>query len=111
MSIHDINNILKETKYKLKERFSQYDIFMINSDMQKEINKKINDFNYNLEKHLKDDNPFKDSYFLYEEAKNSFKENEADKESLLKYIENYRLIAGDENAEFFYSKINSLRKR
>ena len=53
MSIHDINNILKETKYILKERFSQYDIFMSNNDMQKEINKKINDFNYNLEKTFK----------------------------------------------------------
>ena len=86
MSINDINNILKETKYILKERFSQYDIFMSNNDMQKEINKKINDFNYNLEKHLKDNNPFKDLYSIYEEAKNSFIENEADKESLLNIL-------------------------
>ena len=110
MNIDNIDNILKETKSILKERFSQYDIFMSDNDMKKEITKKINDFNYNLEKHLKDDNPFKDSYFIYEEAKNSFIENEADKESLLKDIENYRLIAGDDNAEFFYSKINSLEK-
>ncbi|MEI0477107.1 VWA domain-containing protein [Brachyspira pulli] len=110
MNIGNIDSLLKETKFIIKERFSQYDIFMSNDDMQKEITKKINDFNYNLEKHLKDDNPFKDSYSVYEEAKNSFMENEADKEALLKDIENYRLIAGDENAEFFYSKINSLEE-
>ena len=110
MNIDNIDSLLKETKFIIKERFSQYDIFMSNDDMQKEITKKINDFNYNLEKHLKDDNPFKDSYSVYEEAKNSSMENEADKEALFKDIENYRLIAGDDNAEFFYSKINSLEK-
>ncbi|MEI0604672.1 VWA domain-containing protein [Brachyspira alvinipulli] len=106
----NIDGILKETKYILKERFSQYDIFMSNNDIQKEITKRINDFNYNLEKHLKNDNPFKDSYSVYEEAKNSFIENEADKEALFNDIENYRLIAGDDNADFFYSKIYSLEK-
>ena len=106
----NIDGILKETKYILKERFSQYDIFMSNNDIQKEITKRINDFNYNLEKHLKNDNPFKDSYSVYEEAKNSFIENEADKEALFNDIENYRLIAGDDNADFFSSKINSLEK-
>ena len=110
MNIGNIDSLLKETKFIIKERFSQYDIFMSNDDMQKEITKKINDFNYNLEKHLKDNNPFKDLYSIYEEAKNSFIENEADKESLFKYIENYRLIAGDDNADFFYSKIYSLEK-
>ena len=106
----NIDGILKETKYILKERFSQYDIFMSNNDIQKEITKRINDFNYNLEKHLKNDNPFKDLYSVYEEAKNSFIENEADKEALFNDIENYRLIAGDDNADFFSSKINSLEK-
>ncbi|WP_297277982.1 VWA domain-containing protein [uncultured Brachyspira sp.] len=106
----NIDGILKETKYILKERFSQYDIFMSNNDIQKEITKRINDFNYNLEKHLKNDNPFKDLYSVYEEAKNSFIENEADKEALFNDIENYRLIAGDYNADFFSSKINSLEK-
>ena len=104
----DILNYIRRTKELIIYKFINYKYFIYDNDIQNEINKKINDFNINLEEHLEKDNPFKDKYKIYEEAVNNFEGNEADRELLFKDIENYRLIAGDSNANFFYSKINDI---
>lgn len=103
-----MNDNIKKTKYLIKEHFFNYNHLIYDDEAEKEIKRKINDFNTNLENHLEKDNPFKEMYKIYEEAYNSFEGNEYNTDFLYKDIKNYKTIAGEKNAEFFYSKINSL---
>ena len=100
-----------DIKNQLYTEFSQYGELLEDEDFAKELDKKINDYNENLNKELSSNNPLKNEYDKYNNAYSSFKNNGADENRILNDINNYKNFDKDADDNFYNKKLNDIKNK
>ncbi|MBW5380816.1 VWA domain-containing protein, partial [Brachyspira hampsonii] len=91
--------------------FSQYGELLEDEEFSKELDKKINDYNENLNKEFSSNNPLKNEYDKYNNAYSSFKNNGADENRILNDINNYKNFDKDADDNFYNKKLNDIKNK
>ena len=107
----DIFNSIKNIKNIFMEKFSNTFDFINDSNVQKEIDVKIEEFENNIKSHIEDNNPFENAYRDYRKSYNDFKYNGADEKSILADIELYKKIDSNADIDFFMRKLEEFKSK
>ena len=107
----DIFNSIKATKDTFIKEFSNAFSFFNDSNVQKEIDRRIEEFENKIKSHIEDDSPFEKDYRDYRKSYNDFKYNGADEKSILEDIKHYNKIDSNADVEFFESKLEDFKNK
>ena len=107
----DIFNSIKATKDTFIKEFSNAFSFFNDSNVQKEIDRRIEEFENKIKSHIEDDSPFEKDYRDYRKSYNDFKYNGADEESILEDIKHYNKIDSNADIDFFKSKLEDFKNK
>ncbi|MEI0487756.1 VWA domain-containing protein [Brachyspira intermedia] len=100
-----------DIKNQLYTEFPQYAELFEDEEFSRELDKKINDYNENLDKELSSNNPLKNEYDKYNNAYSSFKNNGADENRILNDINNYKNFDKNSDYDFYNKKLNDIKNK
>ena len=107
----EIFNSIKNTKNILMERFSDTFDFINDSNVQKEIDNRIEEFENSIKSHIEDNSPFENAYRDYRKSYNDFKYNGADEKSILSDMEIYKKMDPNADIDFFMGKLEEFKNK
>ncbi|WP_300369664.1 VWA domain-containing protein [Brachyspira sp.] len=107
----DIFDSIKNTKNIFIDKFSDNFNFINDSNVKKEIDSRIENFENSIKSHIEDNNPFENAYRDYRKSYNDFKYNGADEKSILADIELYKKIDSDADTDFFIEKLEEFKNK
>ncbi|ADG72875.1 VWA domain-containing protein [Brachyspira murdochii] len=107
----DVFNSIKSTKDVFIKKFSNAFNFLNNSNVEKEIDKRLEEFENKIKSHIEDKNPFENAYRDYRKSYNDFKYNGADEKSILDDINHYKKIDSNADTQFFKSKLEDFKNK
>ena len=106
-----IFNSIKSTKDIFIKKFSDAFDFINDSNVQKEIYGRIENFENKIKSHIEYNSPFENDYRGYRKSYNDFKYNGADEKSILEDINHYKKVNANADAEFFKSKLEDFKNK
>ena len=107
----NIFNSIKATKDIFIKTFSNAFNFLNDSNVQKEIDGRIEKFENNIKSHIEDNSPFENYYRDYRKSYNDYKYNGADEKSILDDLNHYKKIDSNANTEFFKNKLEDFKNK
>ena len=107
----NIFNSIKSTKDEFIKRFSNAFNFLNDSNVQKEIDVRIEEFENKIKSHIDDNNPFEKDYRDFRKSYNDFKYNGADEKSILEDLNHYNKINSNADIKFFKSKLEDFKNK
>lgn len=107
------NFLLKKDDIKnlLYTEFPQYGELFEDEELQKELDKRIDDYNKNLNNELLSNNPLKNEYDKYNKSYSSFKNNGTDENRILNDINNYKSFDKSADDNFYKKKLNDIKNK
>ena len=107
----NILNSIKSTKNAFIKTFSNAFDFLNDSNVQKEIDVRIEEFENKIKSHIDDNNPFEKGYRDFRKSYNDFKYNGADEKSILDDLNHYKKADADADTQFFKSKLEDFKNK
>ena len=107
----NIFNSIKATKDIFIKTFSNAFNFLNDSNVQKEIDGRMEEFENKIKSHIEDNSPFENYYRDYRKSYNDFRYNGADEKSILEDIKYYKKIDSNADDEFFKSKLEEFKNK
>ena len=107
----NIFNSIRATKDEFIKRFSNAFNFLNDSNVQKEIDGRIEEFENNIKSHIEDNSPFENYYRDYRKSYNDFRYNGADEKSILDDLNHYKKIDSNADTEFFKNKLEDFKNK
>ncbi|TVL57385.1 VWA domain-containing protein [Brachyspira hyodysenteriae] len=107
----NIFNSIKATKDEFIKRFSNTFNFLNDSNVRKEIDGRIEEFENKIKSHIEDNSPFEKDYRDFRKSYNDFKYNGADEKSILEDLNHYNKINPNADIKFFKSKLEDFKNK